>query len=193
MNLPNKLTMLRVIMTPFFMAAMILPFRFHYIVALVLFAVASLTDYFDGKIARKRNLVTDFGKFVDPIADKMLTTAAFIGFLKIGRGVGMEWVLFIILFREFAVASLRMVAASGENKVVIPANIWGKLKTVTQMLTVIYGLLALSVVTVINVPSGLVTVLDVIFNCLVWVSAILTIISGVIYIKDGLKYIDNTK
>ena len=81
MNLPNKLTVLRIIMTPLFMAAMVFDFKYHYVVALVLFIVASFTDMLDGKIARAQNLVTDFGKFLDPLADKMLTTAAFVAFL----------------------------------------------------------------------------------------------------------------
>ena len=100
MNLPNKLTIARIIMTPLFMAAMMLDFRHHYLVALVLFCVASFTDYLDGNIARSRGLVTNFGKFLDPLADKMLTTAAFLAFLAKGFGYGIGWVLFIVLFRE---------------------------------------------------------------------------------------------
>ena len=99
MNLPNKLTVARIIATPIFMFAMITSFKGHYIVALVIFALASYTDYLDGKIARRDGLVTDFGKFLDPLADKMLTTAAFIGILAVGAARAMSAALFIILFR----------------------------------------------------------------------------------------------
>lgn len=193
MNLPNKLTLLRVILTPIFLLAMVIKFPCHYLLALVIFIVASLTDYFDGKIARERNLVTDFGKFVDPIADKMLTTAAFLGFFKIGLGIGMEWALFIILFREFAIASMRLVAVSGAEKKVIPANIWGKLKTVFQMVTVIFGLTCLAAANLFTLPLVLLKAFDIAFNVMLWISVLLTALSGVIYIKDGFKFIDTTK
>ncbi len=181
--------MLRIILTPIFMLTMIIDFPFHYLVALILFIVASLTDYFDGHIARSRGLVTDFGKFVDPIADKMLTTAAFIGFLKMGMGFGIEWVLFIILFREFAIASMRLVAVSGEEKKVIPANIWGKMKTVTQMITIIFGLSLLFFTSLIDFGEIWTNIFYIVFDLLLWASAVLTILSGVIYIKDGLSFI----
>ena len=193
MNLPNKLTLLRVILTPIFLLAMVINFPCHYLLALVIFIVASLTDYFDGKIARERNLVTDFGKFVDPIADKMLTTAAFLGFFKIGLGIGMEWALFIILFREFAIASMRLVAVSGAEKKVIPANIWGKLKTVFQMVTVIFGLTCLAAANLFTLPLVVLKAFDIAFNVMLWISVLLTALSGVIYIKDGFKFIDTTK
>ena len=90
MNLPNKLTVLRLIMTPFFLLALLVEFPHHMLVALILFAAASITDYIDGNMARKHNLVTDFGKFLDPLADKMLTTAAFLGFIQLGIGVGIS-------------------------------------------------------------------------------------------------------
>ncbi|MBP5686781.1 MAG: CDP-diacylglycerol--glycerol-3-phosphate 3-phosphatidyltransferase, partial [Clostridia bacterium] len=157
MNIPNKLTLSRVIMTPVFMAAMILQkIPFNYTAALVLFIAASLTDLFDGKIARSRNLVTNFGKFLDPLADKMLTTAAFLGFIVImpsgNYAVQITAITFITLFREFAVSSMRLIAVSGETKKVIPANVWGKLKTVTQMACIITGLAAYSVKEII--PSA---------------------------------------
>ena len=140
MNLPNRLTVARIIMTPLFMAAMLINFPHHYLVALVLFAAASFTDFLDGNIARARGIVTNFGKFLDPLADKMLTTAAFLAFLAKGFGWGIAWVLFIVLFREFMIASLRLVAVSSEVKKVIPANMWGKVKTVTQMAAIIFGI-----------------------------------------------------
>lgn len=137
MNLPNKLTMMRVIMVPFFMvfAAMshmgTLQFNATYaLIAGILFAVASFTDFLDGYLARKNHLVTDFGKFMDPLADKMLTTAAII--YMVVDGVCSPVVLAIIMFREFAVAGVRMIAA--ESGTVIAANMWGKVKTCCRWL-----------------------------------------------------------
>lgn len=198
MNLPNKLTVLRIIMTPLFMAAMVFNFPYHYAVALVLFVVASLTDMLDGKIARARNLVTDFGKFLDPLADKMLTTAAFVAFLGKGFGIGIDWVLFIILFREFMVSSLRLVIVSSKEGKVVAANIWGKAKTVTQMITIIFGIAVMffndSIAPMFSAaPVALQSVLYIVFNVLLWLSALFTVVSGLIYLKDGFKYIDSSK
>ena len=133
MNLPNKLTLWRIILVPFFVAALLIPFPLHTIVALVLFIAASITDMLDGRIARKRNLITDFGKFADPLADKIVVLAALLCFVQNG------WcdciAVIIVLFREFTVTSIRLIAAAkGE---VIAANIWGKVKTVTQMVAII--------------------------------------------------------
>ena len=129
MNLPNKLTMMRVIMVPFFMVFAAMShmgtpqFNATYaLIAGILFAVASFTDFLDGYLARKNHLVTDFGKFMDPLADKMLTTAAII--YMVVDGVCSPVVLAIIMFREFAVAGVRMIAA--ESGTVIAANMWGK-------------------------------------------------------------------
>ena len=202
MNLPNKLTVARIIMTPLFMAAMMIEFPRHYIVALVLFVVASLTDLLDGKIARARGIVTNFGKFLDPLADKMLTTAAFLAFLAKDFGYGIEWVLFIVLFREFMIASLRLVAVSSENKKVIPANIWGKTKTVTQMIAIIMGIAVMyfneSVVGLLGnsgiiVPETVLNVIMLVFNIVLWVSTLFAVISGVIYMKDSYEFIDPSK
>ena len=198
MNLPNKLTILRIILTPLFMAAMMIEFPHHYAVALVLFCVASFTDYLDGKIARARGIVTNFGKFLDPLADKMLTTAAFLAFLAKDHGYGIEWVLFIVLFREFMIASLRLVAVSSETKKVIPANIWGKTKTVTQMIAIIMGIAVMyfnELVTLcqIAVPDIVSTVIMLVFNIVLWVSTLFAVISGVIYMKDSYEFIDPSK
>lgn len=197
MNLPNKLTVLRIIMTPLFMAAMLINFPHHYLVALVLFVVASLTDMLDGKIARARNLVTNFGKFLDPLADKMLTTAAFLAFLKEGFGVGIAWVLFIVLFREFMIASLRLVVVSSDSKRVIAANIWGKLKTVTQMVAIIFGITVLyfneTLAGLLSAPAIISEVLMIIYNVILWISTVIAVVSGVIYMKDSFEYIDPSK
>lgn len=201
MNLPNKLTVARIIMTPLFMAAMLIEFPHHYLVAVLLFAVAALTDLLDGKIARARGIVTNFGKFLDPLADKMLTTSAFIAFLAKGFGTGIAWVLFIVLFREFMIASLRLVAVSSETKKVIPANIWGKIKTVTQMVAIIYGIAILyfneSVLPLLNdilsAANEITVVLYIVFDVLLWISTLFAVISGVIYMKDSFEFIDPSK
>ena len=142
MNTPNKLTLARMIATPIFMAVMLISFDFHDLISFVLFIAASLTDMIDGKMARKYNMVTDFGKFMDPLADKMLTTSAFLGFIHLEIGVGITWITFIVLIREFLITSLRLVSAGKGN--VIAANIWGKLKTVSQMIAIIVATVSVS-------------------------------------------------
>lgn len=197
MNLPNRLTVLRIIMTPLFMAAMLIEFPHHYLVALLLFAIASFTDMLDGKIARARNLVTNFGKFLDPLADKMLTTAAFLAFLKEGFGFGIAWVLFIVLFREFMIASLRLVVVSSDSKKVIAANMWGKLKTVTQMVAIIFGIAVLyyndTLADILSAPNAVSGVLMTVFDVILWISTVFAVISGVIYMKDSFEFIDPSK
>lgn len=191
MNLPNKLTILRIIMTPFFLAALLLEFPHHYLVALVLFAAASITDYIDGNIARSRNLITDFGKFLDPLADKMLTTAAFLGLIKLNIGFGIEWITFIVLIREFLITSLRLVSAGKGN--VIAANIWGKAKTVSQMFAIILTILGQYFVSMFSNAVFLKSGVSLVTNITLWISAILTVISGVIYVIQNKKYIDPKK
>ena len=193
MNTPNKLTIARIIATPVFMAALMFEFPYHYTVSLVIFALASLTDMIDGKMARKYNLITDFGKFLDPLADKMLTTAAFLGFIKLGIGCQVTWILFIVLFREFMVSSLRLVVVSSGGKV-IAANIWGKLKTVTQMAGICTALLAYALIKDFGIANALfVGVCDAVISILFWISAVLCIISGVIYFLACKEYIDPSK
>ena len=193
MNTPNKLTIARIIATPVFMAALMIEFPYHYTVALVLFIAASLTDMIDGKMARKYGLITDFGKFLDPLADKMLTTAAFLGFIKMGIGWQVTWIAFIVLFREFLISSLRLVVVSSGGKV-IAANIWGKCKTVSQMAGIIFALLAYALISDFGINgSGFILACDIIISILFWVSAVLCIISGVIYLLDSKDYIDPSK
>ena len=193
MNTPNKLTIARIIATPVFMAALMIEFPYHYTAALLLFAGASLTDMIDGKMARKYGLITDFGKFLDPLADKMLTTAAFLGFIKMGIGWQVTWIAFIVLFREFLISSLRLVVVSSGGKV-IAANIWGKSKTVSQMAGIIFALLAYALLSDFGIDgSGFVLACDIIISILFWVSAVLCIISGVIYLLDSKDYIDPSK
>lgn len=193
MNTPNKLTIARIIATPLFMAALMIEFPYHYTVALVLFIAASLTDMIDGKMARKYNLVTDFGKFLDPLADKMLTTAAFLGFIKMGIGWQITWIAFIVLFREFMVSSIRLVVVSSGGKV-IAANTWGKCKTVSQMLGIIFALFSYALIADFGINNAVfVDICNIIISVLFWISAVLCIISGAIYLIESKDYIDPTK
>lgn len=191
MNLPNKLTITRIIATPIFMLFLLLNFPGHNILALLLFIAASLTDMFDGNYARKHNLVTDFGKFLDPLADKMLTTAAFLGFAAKGIGTQVVWIVFIVLFREFLISSLRLVAVSSGGKV-IAANKWGKFKTISQMVAIIFAIFAQTVIEFINI-APLTLGLNILTDLLLWLSAVLTVISGFIYLKDNISFIDPEK
>ncbi len=196
MNTPNKLTLGRMIATPIFMAVMLIAFPYHYTVALVLFIAASLTDLIDGKMARKYNMVTDFGKFMDPLADKMLTTGAYLGFMFIYGGSDFAWhivaITFIVLFREFAVSSIRLVAVTAGGKVVA-ANMWGKCKTVSQMAGIILALFVYALNEFVPLSVSLFATLDIIIVALFWLSAILCVISGTIYIYGGKEYIANAK
>ncbi|MBR6509294.1 MAG: CDP-diacylglycerol--glycerol-3-phosphate 3-phosphatidyltransferase [Clostridia bacterium] len=196
MNTPNKLTLARMIVTPIFMAIMLieaLPYRF--LISAVIFAAASLTDMIDGKMARKYNLVTDFGKFLDPLADKMLTTSAYLGFVFVFKDTAYCWhmiaILFILLFREFMVSSLRLVTVSASSKVVA-ANIWGKLKTVSQMVGIVVALLAYTVIGDFGVTS-IAEIANIVIIVLFWISALLCVISGFIYLMGSKEYIDPTK
>ena len=183
MNLPNKLTVLRCIMTPVMLAALLIEFPFHYGVALLLFIAASLTDMLDGKIARKHNLITNLGKFLDPLADKMLTTAAFLGVMcRIGNG-NMDilcWALMLILTREFMVTSVRLLAA--KDGVVVAASFAGKLKTVMQMVAIIYTLAAFQLMDFGFTSCGLNFALVLIAHVIIWVSVIATVVSGIQYV-----------
>ena len=191
MNTPNKLTVARIIATPFFMAAMLIEFDHHFLVALILFAAASVTDRIDGKMARKHNLITVFGKFLDPLADKMLTTAAFLGFIELQIGHGITWIAFIVLLREFLITSLRLIS-SGKGKV-IAANMWGKCKTVSQMFAIVFVLAAQYIMSVTETSAQLETVYSVATDIVLWVSAVLTVISGLVYVKQNKDFIDPTK
>ncbi len=193
LNLPNKLTVIRFILSPAILVAMILNFPFHYAVALLIFLIASITDYFDGKIARDKHLITDFGKFLDPIADKMITTAAYLGFTVLKIGYGIVWITFMVLLREFIVASVRMVVAS-EGKV-IAANIWGKTKTVMQMVAIIATLVFCAVLdcSLLNLSDTLKLAIEIFYSVLLWVSGIFTLISGITYITANKDFINSNK
>ncbi len=193
MNLPNKLTLSRIILVPFFVAALLIDFPFHTAVALAIFVVATLTDMFDGKIARSRGLVTDFGKFADPLADKILVLSALLCFVQTG------WcdciAVIIVLFREFSVTSIRLVAASKGK--VVAANIFGKIKTVTQLVAIIAVLLMQFLIELFTVTSAfsvdtilyLQGIFTVVSLCLIWISTIMALVSGVIYIVQNKQFI----
>ena len=194
MNLPNKLTLSRIILTPFFVAAMLIDFPFHYLVALAIFGIASITDMLDGKIARKQNLVTNFGKFSDPLADKILVLSTLVCFVQLGLCVSI--IVIIVLFREFAVSSIRLLAATDGK--VVAANIWGKVKTVTQIIAIILIFLLQFIIELMNmnfIPVGnsnvemFAFVFNIIGNVALWISTIICLISGVIYIWDNRKFI----
>ena len=133
MNLPNKLTILRMILVPVFVIFMLLPIPFGRILALIVFIAASLTDTAAGYIARKYDLVTDFGKFMDPLADKLLVCAAMICLIETNQLPA--WIVIVIISREFIISGFRLVAA--DNGIVIAASMWGKVKTVCQMLMIV--------------------------------------------------------
>ncbi len=194
LNVPNILTIARIFITPVFLAVILMDTLPHkFLIACIIFSIGSITDAIDGHLARKHKQITNFGKFLDPIADKILTTSALLAFMSMG--LCNIWIVMLVLTREFAIASVRMIAASGG--VVIPANIWGKIKTVSQMTFTILIMLLGEVWEIISntnielfekLPN-----LSLISNGLLWVTAILTIISGVIYLNDSKKIIDFTK
>lgn len=187
MNLPNKLTILRVCMIPLFLVFMYVDaIPYHYLWALVVFAAASLTDMLDGKIARSRNLVTDFGKFLDPLADKVLVISALLVLVDLDDYQMSAIPLVIIVAREFMVSGLRLVAV--EQGVVIAAGQWGKWKTAVTMVTIVLILLYLTVAFDfgVAVPDF---VRSVVLEILLWISVILTVISGCLYFKSCWKYL----
>ena len=177
MNLPNKLTMFRVILIPFFVFFLLAPYFEGYgnYVAVAIFIVASLTDLLDGKIARKYNLVTNFGKFMDPLADKLLVCSAMICLIELG--LLPAWIFILIIAREFIISGFRLIAS--DNGVVIAASYWGKFKTTFQMLMVIVLLLNF------DIPA-----FKILGTVLIWIATILTVVSLIDYIvknKDVLK------
>lgn len=193
MNLPNKLTLTRIVLVPVFMVFVSLTQygtadyqSAWYLLAGIVFAIASFTDFLDGHLARKWHMVTDFGKFADPLADKLLTTVAFLYMMR--DGVCSPVVLAIILAREFAVSGLRMVAASAKDGKVIAANMWGKVKTVLQMLTIIFYFFAAALAG----PTGI-TAVSLLSQVLCWAVAAVTAVSGIKYLWDNRSFINTAK
>lgn len=172
MNLPNKLTTLRVLLVPFFVwfaLAKVVPGYDKYI-AVAIFIVASLTDFLDGMIARKYNLVTNFGKFMDPLADKLLVCAALI--CLVSKELLPAWMVIIIISREFIISGFRLVAS--DNHVVIAASYWGKFKTTFQMIAI--------VLMILHIPA-----LELLTQICIWIALILTIVSLVDYLVKNHK------
>ena len=205
LNLPNKLTVMRLVLVPFILVFTILPYSiWANLAALVVFSVASLTDLFDGKIARKYNLITDFGKFLDPLADKFMVIAAVFGLVLRGFREGNRWLfwvfmamLIVTIFRELAVASIRLVASTSAG-VVVPANMLGKVKTVMQMTCVILGLVEPVAHDVIGRAAPSFTEWRFYgFYGLTYLTAaaaiVLTVASGAVYLTAYWKYLDPEK
>lgn len=178
MNLPNKLTILRIILIPFFVFFLTINDLGYRLLPLIIFIVASLTDTLDGHIARKFNLITDFGKFMDPLADKLLVSSALICFVEMNYINA--WIVIIIVGREFIISGFRILAAS--KGITIAANKWGKIKTVSQMLLIVLILLDY---------AKIFDALKFLINPLIIITVLLTIVSGVTYFRNNKKVLKN--
>ncbi len=199
MNLPNKLTVFRMVLVPVFVGIVLSPsIPCHYLWAWLIFGGASLTDHFDGRIARKRNQITNFGKFLDPLADKILVISAFVCLMQLN--FANIWCVLIVIAREFMVTFIRLIAM--ENGVVIAANRWGKAKTISQMAAVLFilavqfvqELVTLGVLRPFSIAgAGSASVFLVLGNAFVWLAAALTLISGAVYLKQNIRLVNATK
>ena len=186
MNLPNKLTMLRIVLVPVFMVCA----AYHWMLAAgIVFAVASFTDFLGGNLARKYHLVTDFGKFADPLADRLLTTTAFV--YMMADGVCHPVVIVLILAREFAVSGLRMVAAGAPGGKVIAANMWGKVKTVTQIVAVVLVFLMQEISYLGFMPDWFPVIAA--GEGLLWLAAVATVVSGAVYLWENRSLVNAAK
>ncbi|MDQ5983182.1 MAG: CDP-diacylglycerol--glycerol-3-phosphate 3-phosphatidyltransferase [Eubacteriales bacterium SKADARSKE-1] len=193
MNTPNKLTILRIILVPlfvFFLLVSTVPNNL--LIAGIIFVIASLTDHLDGELARKTNQITNFGKFLDPLADKILVISAYVCFIQLGI-IGAVPVI-IILMREFMVTSVRLVAV--ESGKVIAANIWGKAKTVSQIIAVIviiflkyFLILVDNNILRFSDAVSFANIFFIVSQVVVWISVLLTAVSGFIYIRDNINFI----
>lgn len=179
MNLPNQLTMARIIMVPVFMTLMLMGFE---IPALIVFAIASITDFLDGYIARKKNLVSSFGKIMDPLADKLLSFGALVCFIQMD--IVSVWAPMIIIAREFFVTSMRVVAVSKGK--VIAASWWGKIKTNVQMFAIMFALLLCGIGNPVAFGFS-------IAGILIWIAAIFTVASWVAYIFENISVFKDEK
>ncbi len=203
MNLPNKLTMLRVLLIPAVVWSMLAAAEkgdwLLWLLSGLLYGAAAVTDALDGNIARKRGLITDFGKLMDPVADKLLVCSVFICFVAIQ--ICSPWILIIILLREFLVTSIRMVASS--RGIVIPANNWGKAKTITQMISiVVVALQQLLFCAAVNnlLPSAIsgffaqpVGAVFIFGQAMLWLSAAITLVSGAVYVWQSRELFKDIK
>ncbi|MEG0663509.1 MAG: CDP-diacylglycerol--glycerol-3-phosphate 3-phosphatidyltransferase [Clostridia bacterium] len=191
MNTPNKLTVFRIALVPIFLFFLFSSFiSLNYLWALIIFSVASYTDYLDGKIARKRGLVTNFGKFLDPLADKVLVISALVVFveLKLISAV----VVIVLLTREFLVMGVRLLAATGGK--VVPASFWAKMKTASQMIAIIIVILIAQFASsgifsdVFNSQN-----IAIISEILMWITCVFSVVSGVQYVTANLEFINQMK
>ncbi|MBQ7044368.1 MAG: CDP-diacylglycerol--glycerol-3-phosphate 3-phosphatidyltransferase [Clostridia bacterium] len=182
MNTPNKITVFRMFIAPVFLVIFFLNIEHKMLISALIFALGAITDAIDGHLARKNNIVTNFGKFLDPIADKMLVTAAFLAFMQVG--ICNIWIVMLMITREFAITSVRLIAAA--QGVVIPANIGGKIKTVFQMVS----LISIMVIGEINEVFSLGLPLSVISNVMLGITAVISVVSGLVYLWDSRKVID---
>lgn len=189
LNTPNKLTLFRIILVPAFMATLLIDDIPHnYLISILIFLIASITDMLDGKIARKTGSITDFGKFADPLADKLLVMSAFICFIELG--ISNSVVAMIILTRELVITSIRLIGAS-KNKV-ISANRWGKVKTVSQMFTILVILFLnyiLELFSTQNIAFEFSNIFSMINNILMFITVVLTVVSGIVYIYENRSLI----
>ena len=166
--------------------------KYSFLIGLIVFAIASYTDHLDGKIARANNLITDFGKFMDPLADKLLTTVAMIYLCKFG--LCHEIVICIVLAREFAVSGIRLIAASNPaGGKVIAAGMMGKAKTVFQMVAIMLGLLGLALAQLNLITASIYSTIATVTNVMMWLMSILTVVSGMQYIVPNFDLIKNAK
>lgn len=185
MNLPNKLTLARAVLVPVFLTFLLIPaIPYNYLFACIVFAIASLTDYFDGKIARSRNIVTTFGKFLDPLADKILVTGALIAFVQLGLAHSVA--VIIIVARDFMVSGIRMLAVSSNGKV-IAANWWGKVKTALQMIVILVVLAACQMAAG---SAPLFSAVQLWSGIAVWALAAYTLFSGIVYVVQNKELIN---
>lgn len=200
MNLPNKLTLFRVLLVPFFVAALLLDgwLPHHWLIAFLLFAAASYTDHLDGMLARKTGQITDFGKFMDPLADKVMVLSALVCFVELS--VTPAWCVIVVIARELMVTSIRLVAA-GKGSVVV-ANLWGKVKTVGQI-TAILGIMLLQYLEelhtmgvslgIFTAPIALEQVYPAISGILILCMTVLTLVSGVVYLRQNWDVVKTAK
>lgn len=188
MNLPNKLTVARTVLVPVFLFFLLMErIPWHYLWACLIFAIASFTDFLDGRIARSRNLVTNFGKFLDPLADKILVTCALVAFVALDLAHPVA--VIVIIARDYIVSALRLIAVTADGKV-IAANWWGKVKTALQMTGTIGVMLAMFFCELGRLPADGVQYWS---NIVMWVLAVFTGVSGAVYLKQNASLLSDAK
>lgn len=202
MNLPNKLTVLRVALVPFFVAVLLLSdsIPHSFLIAGIIFSVASYTDHLDGMIARKYNMITDFGKFMDPLADKVMVISALICFVALD--IIPAWSVIIIIAREFMVTSIRLVAVSAPKGTVIAANMWGKVKTVSQIVAIVEIMLT-SYFTQLSYMGvklwvftndyPVITLYPILNMIFITIATMITVISGGVYLAQNWDAVKTAK